>query len=350
MARANQLKRLPTLFISHAANDKPVVDLIVDLLKRGVGVPSECIYCTALEQGGNKGGEQFIQGVFKRLNEPGVVVLALMSRNFNDSPFCGNEVGAVWINTGDPLLYVIPPSDHKVLRGVLVDRHAPSLAKRTSLEELRERLTRLLSLKPARSDDWNVAVRRFLHQVGPAAFEIERNRAGIKHDVFLSTPMSTVSDNDYVRIRGMALKLLETLEKANFNMDPRFSAYYAARTYASKKDFDKKAKAVEQDFAALRASQRYILLIDRDVPKTSAYFEAGMALAYAECVDSALQRRSTYFVRSDVALPFMMEEVDRKRSEVEILKYDNEDDLLSIVTRYQTTFASTRWKSWGIEE
>ena len=65
----------PTLFVSHAADDKPVVELIVDLLKHGIGVPAERIYCTALERGGNKGGEQFIEGVFKRLSEPDVAVL-----------------------------------------------------------------------------------------------------------------------------------------------------------------------------------------------------------------------------------------------------------------------------------
>lgn len=167
--------------------------------------------------------------------------------------------------------------------------------------------------------------------------------------MFVSTPMSTVSDDEYVRIRGMALNLIETLKKESNEAEKRFKPYYAAMTYASKNDFDKKAKAVEQDLSALRKSEHYVLILDRDV-KISAYFEAGMALAYAESVDSPLQRRSTYFLRSNVTLPFMMEEVDRKYQRVEIFKYDNEDELQSIVKRYRTKFGVTRWESWGIEK
>jgi hypothetical protein len=332
--------------VSHAANDKPVVDLIVDLLKHGIGVPADRIYCTTLEQSGSKAGEQFIKSVFKRLNAPKVVFLALISGNFNDSPFCGNEVGAAWIKQREPLLCVIPPSSYKALTGVLVDRQAPTLAKRATLEELRTRVTRLLSLRPSRSDEWNAGVRRFLDRLGPATLDVERKRAGIEHDVFLSTPMSTVSDKDYVRIRGMGLKLLEALRKGS---DASFSDHYAAKTYASKRQFDQKAKAVERDLAALRASQHYILILDKQVI-TSAYFEAGMALAYAEASDSHIKRRSTYFVRSGVTLPFMMQELRSKYSSVEIFEYEDEKDLLSTVARYPSSFGTTRWESWGIEE
>ena len=342
------MKPAPTLFVSHADADKPVVNLVVDLLKHGIGVPAERIYCTALEQGGNKGGDQFIQAAFQRLSKPNVVVLTLVSRNFNGSAFCGNEVGAAWIGMRHSLLYVIPPSDYRILSGVLVDRHAPSLAKRATLEELRQQIARRLSLKPTRSDDWNAAVQRFLSHLGPAAFEIERKRAGIKHDVFVSTPMSTVSDADYVRIRRMALKLIDTLTTVSNETSPSPSVYYAARTYASKMEFDQKAKAVEKDLAALHASQHYILVLDKNV-KTSAYFEAGMALAYAESVDSVLQRRSTYFVKSGVTLPFMMEEVNTKYKQVEKYEYKNEKELQATVMRYSDTFGVARWRSWGIE-
>jgi hypothetical protein len=334
--------------VSHAAEDKPVVDLVLDLLKHGIGVPSARIFCTSLEQGVIEGGEQFIEAISKQLSQPNVVVLALISRNFNTSVFCGNEVGATWIAKRKLLLSVIPPSDHEVLDGVLLDRHLPTLAKSAKLEGLKDQVTKLLSLQPARSDDWKAAVSSFLDRLGPAAFEIERKRAGIKHDVFVSTPMSTVSHKDYVRIRGMALKLIDVLEKGSEQADPAFSSYYAAKTYPSKSAMDTKPMAVEQDLAALRASQHYILILDRDV-KTSAYFEAGMALAYAESVDSVLQRRSTYFVRSDVKLPFMMEEVDKKYQKVAIVRYKNEDELQSYVNRYPKKFHATRWESWGID-
>jgi hypothetical protein len=343
------MARNPTLFVSHAAADKPVVDLIVHLLKHGIGVPSRRIFCTSLEQGVIEGGDSFINAVLDRLSEPDAVVLALISHNFNDSPFCGHEVGATWIAKRKPLLlYVIPPSDYKVLSGVLLDRQAPTLAKRATLEELRERVTSLLSLQPPRSGDWNAAVRDFLDRLGPAAFEIERKRAGLEHDVFVSTPMSNLLHKDYVRIRGLAVKLIDALKERSKQAVPAFSHYCAAITYNSKRKFDPEHVAVEQDLPALCGSQHYILVLDQDV-KTSAFFEAGMALAYAKSVDSVLQRRSTYFVRSGVRLPFMMTAVDKKYQSVETYSYKNEDELQSYVNRYPKKFGATRWESWGIE-
>jgi hypothetical protein len=346
---------VPRLFVSHADADTPVVKLVVELLVNGVGVAPDSIFCTALDQGGSKAGEEFIKTVLERLREPDLVVLALISRNFNDSPFCGHEIGATWFAPRKLLAYVIPPSDHKILSGVLFDRQTPSLRKRATLEELKDRVAALLALPPARSDIWNQAVNRFLKGLGPAAFEIERKRAGIEHDVFVSTPMSTVSAADYKQIRKMALRLVNTLEAAAKDALPCFSAYYAATKYASKREFDAKAVAVQQDLDALRASQHYILILDCEI-KTSAVFEAGMALAYSQADDSYLQRRSSYFVKSGVKLPFMMQEVHTKYP-VQIFEYKNEDQLFSWVVRdlekklgNEKRFGITRWESWRIDK
>jgi hypothetical protein len=355
------MSRTPTLFLSHADADKTVVDLFVKFLKQGIGIPSDRIYCTALDQQGNSSGEQFIQAAFNRLTAPDVVVLALVSRNFNESPFCCNEVGAAWAMNRNLLLYSLPPIEHKVLRGVLVDRHAPSLGKRSCLEELRNRLTEALGVKATNASDWNEGVRQFLSALGPAVYEVERKREKIERDLFVSTPMSSVSDEDYIRIRDMAVNIINLLKPDPGSAGASyFNSYYAASTYGSRSDFDLKTAAVEQDLDALCASQNYMLILDRDV-KTSTYFEAGIALAYARMQadrdkaygiadDSVFRRRSTYFVREGVKLPFMMEEVDRKYSSVKIWSYENEAQLLSLVQKYLAKLRATRWESWKIDK
>ena len=103
-----------------------------------------------------------------------------------------------------------------------------------------------------------------------------------------------------------------------------------------------------------------MLILDRDV-KTSAYFEAGIALAYARIQadrdktygiadDSVFRRRSTYFVRAGVKLPFMMEEVDRRYSSVKIWFYDNETHLSFLVEKHRAKLRATRWESWKIDK
>ena len=75
---------------------------------------------------------------------------------------------------------------HKTHHGVdgepfaIVELHDRVPVEERAGSELRiEEVFRALSLKPARSDDWNLAVRRFLNRLGPPAFGIERKRAGI---------------------------------------------------------------------------------------------------------------------------------------------------------------------------
>ena len=339
----------PTLFLSHADGDRPVIRLFVKLLEDGLRIPSNKIYVTALDRGGSIAGEQFIKAVFDRLDNPATIVLACLSHNFYNSAFCSNEIGAAWIKQRKLFLYTIPPFTYKSLKGVMADRQAPSLGKKASLEEIRDNLADYFPTGQSNTTAWNTAVARFLEHLGAAAYDIERERAGIKRDLFVSTPMSSLSENGYRSTRKTALDLIESLKPKSPSGEKYFNPYYAAANYESKQDFDEKAEAVENDLTALRESQNYILLLDRDV-KTSAYFEAGMALAYCKSAESALDRQLTYFVREGVSLPFMMEAVDRKYSMVTTYKYKDEGDLRRIAIKYQNKLSAKRWEIWNIDK
>lgn len=342
-------KATPRLFVSHADADKPVVELLVKLLKHGLKIPSNRIYCTALRDTGIVGGVQFVKSVFDRLADPATIVLVLLSRNFYDSAFSLNEVGAAWIQKKKLLLYTIPPFDHTSLKGVVFDRQANSLTKRANLEELRSELPKALSSASHNNSDWNAAVQCFLAALGPAAYEIERRRAGIEYDLFVSTPMSSVTPQDYNRIRQMALDLVATVKKSAAAAGiSDFRAYYAATSYRTKKAFDAKTMAVKKDLSALRASENYMLIYDRAAP-TSAIFEAGMALAYTEVSDNyAFERSSTYFHRKQVELPFMMQELPAKFKRVRKFRYTSEKALQDTAETYPLPFK--RWDAWNIDE
>src|SRR5262249_35818434 len=155
-------------------------------------------------------------------SNPATVVVALLSHSFYESSFCANEIGAAWINQRKIFLYTIPPFTFKSLKGVMADRQAPSLGSRASLDEIKDTFDGLLSPKLPNDAQWDNAARRFLEHLGPAAYDIERRRAGIARDLFVSTPMSGLSEEEYQVTRQTAIKLIEVLRPRPAALDLKY--------------------------------------------------------------------------------------------------------------------------------
>jgi hypothetical protein len=92
MARPKRAKRI---FVSHAHADKLLVDALVDLIGTGVGIPSEEVFCTALEGLGIPAGSNFIDYIKAQIQKPEVVLL-LITDNYLKRPFCL----ARWVRPG----------------------------------------------------------------------------------------------------------------------------------------------------------------------------------------------------------------------------------------------------------
>ncbi len=80
------------IFISHASDDKELVDALADLIQLGIGVPPDRIFCTSLEGQGVPKGKNFIDFIKEEIQEPALVIVLLTPRYY-ESLFCVCELG-----------------------------------------------------------------------------------------------------------------------------------------------------------------------------------------------------------------------------------------------------------------
>ncbi len=83
-----------TLFISHASQDKEIVDPFVKMLL-DAGFPREKLFYSSCPALGVPLGEKIDECVRRKLNK-GTFVIFMLSHNWNSSIACANEFGVAW--------------------------------------------------------------------------------------------------------------------------------------------------------------------------------------------------------------------------------------------------------------
>ena len=84
------------IFVSHSSKDIPLVKLFVEqILKLGIGIPSERIFCTSMEGHGVKSGEYIPDRLRDEIRKSCLAIL-FVSKNYKTSEICLNEMGAAW--------------------------------------------------------------------------------------------------------------------------------------------------------------------------------------------------------------------------------------------------------------
>ena len=106
------------IFISHAAKDKKLADLLVDFLETGTPLTSNDIFCSSLEGLGIPTGKNFIEYIKEEIQTPETVIL-LLSPNYFASQFCLCELGASWALSHNVLPLLVPPLTYDDIEGVL---------------------------------------------------------------------------------------------------------------------------------------------------------------------------------------------------------------------------------------
>ena len=86
---------MPKIFLSHASEDKDLVQELVEFMVMGMKVSQDDIYCTSLK-GTIKTGKKFIEDIKENLTENEIVIF-LITENYLKSKFCLAELGAAWI-------------------------------------------------------------------------------------------------------------------------------------------------------------------------------------------------------------------------------------------------------------
>ena len=87
-------KKQPTIFISHAGNDKQIIDIFIDRILKGcIGLKDENIICTSFEKNAVSIGNDIPLYIKEKISDSTLVISAV-SQNYKASEVCMNEVGA----------------------------------------------------------------------------------------------------------------------------------------------------------------------------------------------------------------------------------------------------------------
>jgi TIR domain-containing protein len=152
------------VFISHAASDKELADLLESLIETGIGVQHHEVFCSSLEGLGIPEGTQDFKEYIGRELKDCDTVIALISENYYASPFCMCELGAIWILAKNFFPILVPPVDFKDLRGALTGMQCRKLADPSTSSALYTRLSKLVH-KPVPVERWDVKKEAFLRRL-----------------------------------------------------------------------------------------------------------------------------------------------------------------------------------------
>lgn len=142
------------IFVSHATADKSLARMFVDLLKEGIGVPSNAIFCSSLKGHGIPFTEDFNTYMKEQIQKPKLVFL-LMTPAYLESAFCLMELGASWANSLKALPIVVPPVGFDVVTKTLGLKQAWSITDGDGLTDLRKLVRDNLKTEPRDDHTWD---------------------------------------------------------------------------------------------------------------------------------------------------------------------------------------------------
>lgn len=152
-------------FISHSSNDKDIVNsFIKEILKIGCGFKDEDIFCT-LDPTAIRTGDDFRNKIIENMKQCDYILL-FISKNYNRSDVCKNEMGAAWALEGKRILpFVLPGISFEQMGFLNVVKQGASILEKSKLDEFYTELCNNYEL----NSNWptfNKAKEDFINSVG----------------------------------------------------------------------------------------------------------------------------------------------------------------------------------------
>lgn len=136
--------------------------------------------------------------------------------------------------------------------------------------------------------------------------------------VYISAPMSSISDVEYGEQRQFLIRLEKLLrEEIQFR-----DVICPAIRISDKGQFDGNTKAIKENFINIKQVDHSIVLYPKQIP-TSALIETGYGLA--------LTKQTVIFYRE--GLPYMLKEAGETIQHIRTVKFDRFDDILEYIKR-----------------
>lgn len=134
------------VFISHAANDKAIIDKFVDLLQTGLDLQHKDIFCTCVPGLGVDGGYDFID-IIKSKIEESTLVIAFLSKSYFTSQFCLSELGAAWIMSKEFIPLLDSSLSYADAKGVLSGVHILKIDNQDDMNTFADDAKKILKSK-----------------------------------------------------------------------------------------------------------------------------------------------------------------------------------------------------------
>lgn len=128
------------IFVSHSSKDKEIVSEFCDrILRLGIGINANDIFCTSIEDMDIKNGED-IRNHIKRNILSADFSFLLISDNYKKSEICLNEMGAVWTNDSNVRYYLLPNTGFDKIGWLCDTKKAEQLTNEIALDKLYKEL------------------------------------------------------------------------------------------------------------------------------------------------------------------------------------------------------------------
>lgn len=140
-------KRGKKIFISHSSKDRDIVEKFLDhILLLGIGLPTEDIFCTSIEDLAIKNGEDIRNHIHINIQNADFSIM-LISDNYKKSEICLNEMGAVWAYSNNVRYYLLPNVNFDKIGWLCNTNQAEKLFNSIVLDSLKNELTSFYSLE-----------------------------------------------------------------------------------------------------------------------------------------------------------------------------------------------------------
>ena len=134
------------IFISHSSKDKDIVAEFCDrILRLGIGINSDDIFCTSIEDMNIKNGEDIRKHIRENILTSDFSFV-LISDNYKKSEICLNEMGAIWANNNNVRYYLLPNTSFDIIGWLCDTKQAEQLSDHIALDKLYNELTEYYNL------------------------------------------------------------------------------------------------------------------------------------------------------------------------------------------------------------
>ena len=134
------------IFINHSSKDKDIVAEFCDrILRLGIGINSDDIFCTSIEDMNIKNGEDIRKHIRENILTSDFSFV-LISDNYKKSEICLNEMGAIWANNNNVRYYLLPNTSFDIIGWLCDTKQAEQLSDHIALDKLYNELTEYYNL------------------------------------------------------------------------------------------------------------------------------------------------------------------------------------------------------------